>query len=294
MVEENIFPKAPPQHAKSGEVCALVYHYAGSGAALGLASNKEIWGSKIQFLNDDQEFVEYINFFIRTALDNIVVDEVTQKFCDKLIDRIDRVRSGNIYVASFSAEGDKLSQWRGYCPDTGYAMGFDRELLSDHFTSNGYNFEQAVYELPKRDEIVKSLMNLYELYRGSGMSTATEDELDRFFSPFTLNLAKEAPRYKHQGFHEENEWRVYTNLTKWDDSLVDVAVVRGALRPIMKFPLPIITINGTGNIDIGLRTVHIGPGKDSQLREDAIRILLRRKGVSYDRLIKSSLPYNAR
>lgn len=293
-MEANLFPQVPSASSKPTEVSSLVYHYAGAGAALGLASNKEIWGSKIQFLNDDQEFIEYINFIIRVITDNIIIDEATRLFSENLIDRIDRVRTGNIYVASFSAEGDKLSQWRGYCPDSGYAMGFDRDLLSEHFTSQGFNFSQAIYQLPRKNDILKPLGDLYEMYRGSGMSTAKEDALDEFFSPFITSLSKEAPRYKHRGFLEENEWRVYTNLTQWNDDLVDIAVVRGGLRPIVKFPLPKITIKDTRDIDIGLRVVRIGPGKDGDLREDAIRILLRRKGIYYDRLTRSLLPYNAR
>jgi hypothetical protein len=291
-MSESVFPKIPksadPVHDEP-----LVYHYASAAAALGVVKNREVWGSKIQFLNDDQEFREYLNFLVRCAEDNIVLDDVSKGFCDELIDRIDRIRHASIYVASFSEEGDKLSQWRGYCPDGGYAIGFRRTDLERHFHLNGMSFRKAIYGLPGKEDVIIRLRDLFESYRRAGLTSGRTQELDEFFGDYILEVSESAPNFKHVGFQEENEWRVYSGLVAWDDANVDVVPVRGALRPIYKFKLPTTDVSDA-LIDMALDTVRVGPGKDLDLRLDAMRILLRRNRIHYRILKDSTLPYNAR
>lgn len=251
-------------------------------------------GIKIQFLNDDQEFREYLNFIVRCAEDNISIDSVSKDFCDELIDRIDRIRHASIYVSSFSEEGDKLSQWRGYCQDGGYALGFRRLDLEKHFHDCGFVFRKAVYGLPKKEEVITKLRDLFENYRRRGLAPGMANQLDEYFSDYMLEISLAAPTFKHVGFQEENEWRVYSGLIGWDDSNVEVVPVRGALRPIYKFRLPDIKYEDGVLADIALDTVRAGPGKDAELRLDAIRILMRRKGIYYRHLQQSFVPYNSR
>lgn len=288
----NLFPKAPSARSILPEQ-PLVYHYASPNTVIGIISNKEVWGSKIQYLNDDKEFYEYISFLVRTAVDYLTIDNVSQKFSDAFTDRVERIRFASVYVASFSAEGDKLSQWRGYCPDGGYALGFDRELLKKEFESRGLRFEKAVYNLPEKDSVIKFVREVFEKYRGLGLGDATEDRLDEFFSDAMRKIVHDAPMFKHHGFKEEAEWRIFSELTPADDGQIDVVNIRGALRPIYKFKLPQTTLSD-GRVDIGLRNIRVGPGVDAELRLDALRILLQRKGVAYEHITKSLIPYNAR
>lgn len=181
----------------------------------------------------------------------------------------------------------------GYCPDGGYAIGFRRRDLEAHFSSLGFTFKKAVYDLPSKTDVVSRLRSLFDEYRVGGHTSDSPQELDAFFSGYLREVAIEAPLYKHKGFQEENEWRVYSDLTAWDDPNVDVVPVRSALRPIYRFKLPCTEVDDNLN-DIAIDTIKVAPGSDLELRLDAVRILMRRKAIYYRKLEASLLPYNAR
>lgn len=286
----SFFPP-PPQSLQSADTTELVFHYASPDALLGIIGGRQIWGSKIQFLNDEKEFREYLGH-ISTLASHIFTNVADEDYLDDLLDHISRAEMANIFVASFSLNGDKLSQWRGYCASGGVSLGFDREVLKAHFESLGWTFAEAIYGLPEREELAEELKQLSDRYRHQGLAGRSDEERDAFFAPFVRKLCGEAPRYKHPGFEEEVEWRVYTPPVPWDHEQVDAVSIRGALRPIFRFMLP---ENPVGDdADIGLRQINVSPGGERELRKDAARILLRRRRVYYERILLSGIPYTSR
>jgi hypothetical protein len=127
-----------------------------------------------------------------------------------------------VYVASFTEEGDLLSQWRGYCPKGGFSIGFDSKLLTQIAKKHDsfllpcvYDFkiqrkmleELLVYHSNKYDEAIKDL--------GQNMS----DTLIRSISnEFIISLLALSPIIKHESFKEEKEWRIVSlNLGRRPD-----------------------------------------------------------------------------
>jgi hypothetical protein len=60
---------------------------------------------------------------------------------DDMLAVISSIKSVNVGVASFTENGDQLSQWRGYTKvGDGYSLGFDGEKINNQALSNRYFF----------------------------------------------------------------------------------------------------------------------------------------------------------
>jgi len=99
-----------------------LWHYTSYDALKGIVSSKKIWATEYRFLNDREEFRH------AKTLAQQLVDEETE-FSDQMFPAREFLRKAvdiafntgylheerlRIMVASFSEEGDQLSQWRGY------------------------------------------------------------------------------------------------------------------------------------------------------------------------------------
>lgn len=130
-----------------------------------------------------------------------------------------------IFVASFCADGDRLSQWRGYANQgTGYAIGFDWDKMSDLQVIRQSRPQQDVHIVPPEVPLwrVEAIDVMYE--DELGVAQRSRDVLQQFdtdtpaFTSVLVNLA----RVKHPAFSEESERRV-------------IAVHPGARVPDLKF-----------------------------------------------------------
>ena len=94
---------------------ALIYHYTNLEGFVGILQSRTLWLSDYSYLNDKRELmygVEIIREVIAEMLQaspNIDVAELLQAWDREIIEPSHRV-----CIASFSAENDSLSQWRGY------------------------------------------------------------------------------------------------------------------------------------------------------------------------------------
>jgi hypothetical protein len=275
------------------DTSGTVFHYASAGAAIGLVKGSSIWASKIQHLNDEKEYIQYIEATRRLGRKLFGANESDESaFLDDLESSLSALMTANLFVASFTEHGDLLSQWRGYCPNGGYSLGLRRSDLERSFDAAGLRFCRAEYSPPSEPEISSLLEAAFrdhrsmhrELTPGSGLP-ALKRVADK--------ILEEAPRYKHAGFSEEAEWRVYSPILSWDDFKIDVVDIRGRLRPIIRAPLR--DANEAANTPkLEFTECFVSPGPDSELRREALVMLLRNNNCSYRSIHRSSIPYNPR
>jgi hypothetical protein len=125
------------------------------------------------------------------------------------------------YVTSFCtasteqiAQHGLLSQWRAYGQDGGYAIVFDTAkldlLLKEEATKWGYDLfgGNVIYSSDTQEEIrdelgdsINEIQTCIDHYLGSNGNPA---KLEKIYYSFIYC----ACRYKHWGFHEENEVRI--------------------------------------------------------------------------------------
>lgn len=263
-----------------------LFHYTTSGALLGLVGAKKFWASKIQHMNDDQEYVKYLTFVRRIVDREFSVDDPSEAaFRDEVFEIVEALKSVNIFSASFTENGDLLSQWRGYCPYGGYSVGFNKSLLQECTIRQGLRFEKCIYTDPKsepvKDLLEKSFRNHKNTPEGSSQRRSALADIER-------HILDTAPIYKDVGFAEEAEWRVFSPPLEWSDKRLKVVDIRGRLRPIIEIDAP------TDSGELTLDTVYVSPGPDRELRREAAMLLLKSKSAAYRSIKFATVPYNNR
>jgi hypothetical protein len=106
---DQIFLREPPD---------LIYHYTNQTGLLGIVTNSCIWATKAHYQNDAKELEHTLDLsrgVIETLLHANPGAEV-ERLLRAMNRTAESLKSINIFVCSFSAHKDMLSQWRGYCP----------------------------------------------------------------------------------------------------------------------------------------------------------------------------------
>jgi hypothetical protein len=119
-------------------------------------------------------------------------DGSRQRKIECLLNNLPSIRLLNICVASFSADGDSLNQWRAYSKDIGgYAVGFDSTALLARAEEQGFALLRCEYEEDRQRMLVRQLV---------------EESLSQDF-----NMVPGIPRSgtPENNCGPENRWRFY-------------------------------------------------------------------------------------
>jgi channel protein (hemolysin III family) len=138
------------------ELCRLrpkyLYHYTSMQGLLGIFSFRELWASKIHYLNDAREFCLALEL-ARGELEKrkqAAQSEGVRAFLQRTIDRIFQVSRLNIHVVSFSEDSDSLSQWRAYSGGSGgFALGMESTHLEALAVRQNFFLAPCVYDEKK-------------------------------------------------------------------------------------------------------------------------------------------------
>ncbi|EOV0164609.1 DUF2971 domain-containing protein, partial [Vibrio parahaemolyticus] len=229
----------------------LLYHYADQSAFMSIIENKELWATKIQYLNDENEYKlalnlanEYLN-----ELKNLAQTELENQRVDELITNLGYVNDTNICVCSLSEHGDLLSQWRGYSSCLGgYSIGFENNELDRLAENQGFQLVKCVYDPTEQVRLVREAID-------SVINEANEPEIMPgtwdFFETgksFRNKLASISPIIKDHSFAEEAEWRLFS--TRSFDEL-SFRAGRSMLTPFYRFSLGSNTKKLIGEIIVG-------------------------------------------
>lgn len=238
-----------------------LYHYTDANGLLGILKKNQIWLTNIQFLNDSNEFEEgeeYITQAIEEEIKFIEAnpypppegspfEEISQKaIIDYLLHIKSNLQRGHpqsdprsfLFVFSLSKEKDLLSQWRGYCPNGGYSIGFEtlklKEILQKYeakISLNGCFYEDQSKKAHSISK-VKSLTNNYV----SKMTYLTEEQVKDFTNELYYHPVNEllfmCGIFKHQSFYEEKEYRIIANGYK--DEWINYRVSENIIVPYIE------------------------------------------------------------
>jgi hypothetical protein len=189
----------------------LLYHYTSQTGIIGIVRNKSIWATDIQYLNDAAELqnaIELVRKEFRKkreleSQESAIIDEFSNHFESGLTNFL-------IYcVFSLSEEGDLLSQWRSYCPESGgYSIGFDPSLLVGVVKKPGFSLVKCIYDRTEQENIIRQLIdqsvNAYKNPQNGIVNIAVEDFFEKF--------RRICPMFKDPSFSEEREWRLVSNF----------------------------------------------------------------------------------
>ena len=307
----------------------VLWHYTSFEAMQGIVVNKVIWASEYRFLNDQEEYLH-----AKKLTDSVVDDEAElgangfprrgalkraiQVTFDGELMHESRLR---IMVASFSAAGDQLSQWRGYAGEsTGVSIGLDlRHLRGPNGIAVTETFAPCLYKEEEKRALLKAIFAEYltaiEQYWAtvpegdhsgvleqlvgnpdpSRQSTeALETELDRllFFRHLELqfDLLRVAPLLKNESFSEEREWRLVLpvhSIFLPTNRAIQFRPTLNSLIPYVAFPLLVRRQEGP----INCTHVFLGPGSHPSA-PFGVNMFLVHNGIPTP-AIPSKIPYRA-
>lgn len=198
-----------------------LYHYTDQAGFIGIIENKQLWATKIQYLNDNKEFSLAIGIakeILQKKL-SLRLRRSTKGVITDLVDRISKMEALSICVCSFSEQGDLLSQWRGYSKGmAGYSIGFDADKLNEVAIDNSFLMSKCIYEPEQQREKISGVLDLLISKHRTNLERIRVIDAGvgrvTVITPFVREVNKELslifPLMKDQNFKEESEWRLIT------------------------------------------------------------------------------------
>ncbi|MGA2688333.1 MAG: DUF2971 domain-containing protein [Candidatus Korobacteraceae bacterium] len=235
-----------------------LWHYANFDGFAGIVRSGKVWATDVRFLNDSEEFIhakkiaESVVEDLAENGDNAWANAKARDLISKWFDTgvLSPARL-EVYVASFTALDDTLSQWRGYGDSgKGFSLGFDLRHLRPRSESGSLAaFAPCVYEESEKQRLISSALHhfvsgalslwgkvnspvwvserlvewnvvhplIHGAYRAEFMDWNDKylhEELLKHALKTAGNLSSMAALCKHRSFYEEKEWRLVLPVEK--------------------------------------------------------------------------------
>ncbi len=203
----------------------ILYHYTTRQPLLDIVTTRTLYASNIRYLNDSQELELATDFMkeIIAAID-LPQHELNNDFKDWAL-RVSHIVTEvhDTFVASFSAKGDDLSQWRAYSGRTdGYAIGFTSSDLVPVVKPQKCFLFKCIYEEHEQRALLRSvLIDAHDrLIALTNQGKPLQDALHVAVTMFAGGFFIIAPIIKHSKFSDEKEWRVIDAVNRaWGEHL---------------------------------------------------------------------------
>ncbi len=264
----------------------LLSHYTTRDGLFGIVSSRCLWATSIKYLNDASEFA-YAQHLCRKRLEihdeNPSLSPASRHMGRELLRALDHIGTLDLYVASFSAEEDLLSQWRSYCPNAdGYSIGFMPDQLSRIASSHPFQLLPCVYEPLEQwaliDETVARFLDA---------PPVGESAIDTAVANFMIEFITLAPMLKDRAFSEEREWRLASAPLSMPQPNIDYRPAPKLIIPFYRLPL------AAPDHPLEFASVIIGPTPHSTLSLNSLNAYLASKSVTCRSATVSTIPYRS-
>lgn len=266
----------------------IIFHYTNVTGLKGIIENNCLWATNLSYVNDSKELAlglsiyrEVCELLLKRKGKSKAYREIVRKFLDCL-----RAKNiSNRYACCFTANGDQLSQWRGYGSNgQGYAIGFETKKLVGNIEPCAepsriiYDVRtQRHYAEKHLDIFIKGFINALKRSHRSVSSCLNE----------IVALLEQESEYsilgfKHKGFQEESENRLH--LAYPDLETTRVLEKNGIL-------IPYIELKIKGNKRLPIKQITIGPTIDYDRAEKGVRFLLEQHGYTRVKIVRSQIPF---
>jgi hypothetical protein len=182
----------------------ILFHYTSPRGLIGIITSKILWASRIQYLNDSQEYLYSLNLLEKVINDYKTIDERHKERLNTFYTMFQYAENVNIFVASLSENGDLLSQWRAYCPPSGgYSIGFSYDYLQRVLKINNFHLAPCIYDPKLQEQIIIEFISSLLEEESSDLFDVSRDPFRRFNAIASI--------LKHPSFEEEKEWRLFSS-----------------------------------------------------------------------------------
>ena len=278
-------------HLFAGDAPQVLYHYTSHSGLLGIIGQRQLWGTHIKFLNDSSEY----SFAIEAATAMLAKrsrrgSKTERTFLKAVLERVREPETADVYVVCFSAFGDRLSQWRGYCPSgIGYSLGFASTALRTVAAKASFQLMRCVYKEDDQQRVLTGIVDALVQRAANAPNTKPPSDFPRNFARFLITTL--ATVYKHPSFEEEAEWRLV--LIRKEPPPRDASPIlfrsgKSTLLPYVTMPL----VSDEQRL-LPLQEIVVGPNPLPTLALSGARRLLATHDVPTDGLRPSTSPYRS-
>jgi len=273
-----------------------LYHYTSQSGLRGIIENQCIWATDVRYLNDSTEFSYAINLASKLLKEKCINDE---NDLSEVISLLLSSEPGPVFAASFSTSSDQLSQWRGYCPDTGgFMLGFDISEMQRMAKEQGFQLEECIYSKDKQRAALNKIIDGTLQFIASNWSNTNEHsgiDLDTVMKTggkmrlaFALDLMHLAPTLKHPSFYEEREKRLIAIADHVRPRKIMFREGRSMTAPYIEFNHQ---KNKKRKQALPIKEIMVGPTPHTKLSMLSIRQLLKNNKINSCAVIPSEIPY---
>jgi hypothetical protein len=267
-----------------------LYHYTSLSGLQGIIDSGILRASDIRYMNDSTELRHTLELLRNHITDRISSGTDRPGLLNKLQDWLShRVVSGPmLFGASFRANGNLLSQWRGYSVHgKGASLGFSPSHIAHCAHDQGFRVGRCVYDPDRQQSLIEQIVDAVENMAANEPSDF--ESWQGIFESIEERLLCIAAILKHPAFEEEQEWRI-----------VSPAISNCGEAPIYfregsSMLVPYYAFNLHDGPRLRLDHVYLGPTNNIDLSMNSLRLYLDKKGVSPTRGISyCQIPYRQR
>lgn len=242
----------------------VLYHYTSLGALTKIIESGYFYATDISFFSDAAEMkhaAEILRIYISQRIE---AQSAKAKLLTQFREWVsERIAGGHMqFVASFTANGNLLSQWRSYCPHgRGVSIGIRPDVICGAAATQNFRVGKCIYDNKTQREIVEAIITEVENIaerRGENTDPSKRHPSQSFHDVFEAieeNLLRIAALLKHGKFDEEQEWRVVSPIiSNYVKTPIKYREGRTMLIPYIDFSL-----RTGGTTQIPVEHVYLGP-----------------------------------
>ncbi len=286
-ITQRLFAAAPQD---------TLYHYTSLTGLLGIVGSGELRASDVRYMNDSAELRHTLDLLSSQVTQRIVAGVDNPTLLKQLLEWLShRVVSGSLLMgASFRANGNLLSQWRGYSVHgKGVSLGFDPEHILQCAGRQQFQVGRCLYDPAEQAALVEQIIDAVEQLaeqQGPDEAAGRAPSWHRVFEQLEGDLLRIAAVLKHPAFAEEQEWRLVSPLiTRSHEHPVRFREGHTMLVPYYAFDLG----GDTGSMQ--LEHVYLGPTNNIDLSMHSLQLYLQSCGVTPARGISyCQIPFRQR
>jgi hypothetical protein len=186
------------------------------------------------------------------------------------------------YIFSLSIDGNDLNQWRGYCSEGGFSIGFDTTKLSSIIDKNKTDYEIAkcVYDTIPKEELIKSVFDLiWTLFKSN-----IEMNIIDVSTGVGTKIITISPYIKHESFKDEQEYRI---ISQYTDEKIKYREGKSMMIPYIEFS----PVDDDGLLPIS--KIIVGPTPHKELSKLSVESLLKSENYNGVEVEISKIPYRS-
>jgi len=263
-----------------------LYHYTSLQGLMGIVESRTLRASDIRYMNDSTELIYALNLLQTTIASRTQtsreLNAALSIFSAWLREQINV--GPMLFSASFRANGNLLSQWRGYSNHgKGVSLGFNPRAIKALADEQDFSLGKCLYNVNEQQALANDIVSIVVSMH------AERPDLQKALDDIEGDLLGICALLKHPSFAEEQEWRLVS------PAFMSVADKPIAFREGKAMLVPHYLFNLATKDAIALDHVYVGPTPNSDLSVNALSHYLKDKNAHPARGISDSeIPYRPR